>query len=179
MKATITKPDGTKIECEGTSEEIARLVGTPATFTVCTCNTPLLRALCPIHPFAAPVTNPVPTCTCGSSGRIGPCPVHGISTEPYIPWPNTNYHGGMCACPQCVDSITCSTNHVCTNPACCQQPDFNFVNQGVAVNGLNGAAMPACETSTFVLTGEMSVSNILALGGKLDVAAAAPCAFRN
>lgn len=58
MKATITRPDGTRIEAEGTPEEIARL--------------------------AQPHYVPVQACTCWA----GLCSLHTMRTaQPVNPWP--------------------------------------------------------------------------------------------
>lgn len=73
MKATITRPDGIRIEVEGTAEEIAMLIPAPRHLTA----DPLAPDhLPPIHIW------PMPSCYCPSKISTGTsmdfvfCPVH-------------------------------------------------------------------------------------------------------
>jgi len=65
VKATIIRSDGTRIEAEGTPEEIARLAPgwytLPATNNVCFCCNGLLTGVwCPAHGYRPPTVFPFP-----------------------------------------------------------------------------------------------------------------------
>jgi hypothetical protein len=64
MKATIVRPDGTRIEAEGTPEEIARLAPAPVPWwpLLCTC---LTSSWCPVH--GQRWWTPIPTITYGGN----------------------------------------------------------------------------------------------------------------